>query len=260
MVTRLLVFIVMIGVLSGCARTRPVGRIEAELPSGFPGHAPSQIQSLVERSADSLRALRVRAALSLSTPERSGRFSADIRERRDDSLYISLSPGLGIEAARVLVTPDSVFLYDRMENQLTYGAIEEAGSLLPIPVDLGSLFQNLAGTLVPRVDAEWRVLADSTTYQLLSPDETRLYVVDPRIWRVIRYEERTLGGQLIEERIFSAFAPVEGIYVPQQLRFRRPFEESTVALTYRRLEVNPDGMSFDLNLRSDTRRNLVGAN
>lgn len=259
MVSRLLVLIVLLGVFAGCARTRPVGRIDAELPSEFPGHAPSQIESMVASAADSLRSLRVRAALSLSTPDRSGRFSAEIRERRDDSLYISLSPGLGIEAARVLVTPDSVFLYDRMENQLTFGSIEEAGSLLPIPVDLGSLFQNLAGTIVPRVDSEWTVTPDSVSYHLLSPDETRLYVVDPRIWRVIRYEERTTTGQLVEERIFYAFAPVGGIYVPQQIRFRRPLEESTVALTYRRVEVNPDGLSFDLNVRSDTRRNLVGA-
>lgn len=38
--------------------------------------------------------------------------SASIRMVRDTAIWMSLSPGLGIEAARVLLTPDSVFMQD----------------------------------------------------------------------------------------------------------------------------------------------------
>lgn len=257
-----LLWLILLSTLSslwGCGPARPVARIEAGLPAEFPGHALVQIESLVRASSDTLIGLRARASLSLATPQRSGRFSSEIRERRNDSLYIALSPGLGIEAVRILVTPDSVFLFNRIENELTYGSMLEAGGLIPIPVDLGSLFQNLSGTLVPVVGPAWTVTPIETTYQLMSPDRTRLYIVDPRIWRVIRFEQRTPEGELVEERVFSAFTEIDGVYVPQQLHFRRPLEESAVALTYRRVEVNPDGMSFDLNVRSDTQRVRIGS-
>ena len=247
--TRLALAVTLVAVsIGGCARTRPFTPAEAELPSAFPDHTLEQIQAQVRISGSDLQSMRARAALTLASPERSGRFSAEIREAGGDSLYMSISPGLGIEAIRVLVTPDSVFVYDRLDNRVRYGSSEEAAAVMPVPLSGEELARSLAGRVAPSTDVDWKIESDSAHYHLIHPAGTERYVIDPAFWRVIRYERRTANDQLIEERIFESYSDVEGHILPQRLVFRLPREEATVVLTYRDVDPNPGDLSFDLRV------------
>lgn len=42
---------------------------------------------------------------------------ANIRAKKDSAIWISLSPGLGVEAARLLIMRDSIFFMDRINNK-----------------------------------------------------------------------------------------------------------------------------------------------
>lgn len=254
----LLRYLLLVLLLAGCARTRAVTPGEAELPAGFPYHTAAQIQSAVRLSADTLYAFRAKASFAVDTPEQKGSFSADIRDRRGDSLYMSISPGLGIEAARVLVTRDSLYLYDRLKNRVTYGSLAAAGNLLAVPVTADDLFMNLLGLIAPEPGVAWQVEAVDAHYHLTAPDGTRRYVVDPARWRVVRFEARTPEGELLEERAFSDFDRFDGLYLPRRVVFRRPPERSTASLFYRSLELNPDALSFDLRISSSADRVPVG--
>lgn len=245
-------------VLSSCARTKPFTAAEAELPSAFPDHSIRQIERLLVERADTIPALRARAALSLTSPEQSGRFSSEIRQRGDDSLYLSISPGLGIDAVNVLITADSAFVYDRISNQVRFGSIDEADALLPIPIGGGALSRNLTGQVIPGLDEDWRIRADSAYYYLTSDASSELYVIDPALWRVVRYERRSESGELLEERLYESHAAVNGYVLPRRIVFRRPVEETTVVLTYREIDVHPTSMSFDLRVRQGARWTPVG--
>jgi hypothetical protein len=241
-------FLAGLAFLSGCARTRPVIPVDRELPAEFPGHTAAQIHQQILLSTDTLDAFDGRASFVLDTPARRGSFSAEVRAREGDSLYISISPGLGIEAARVLITPDSLFLYDRIQNEVTYGSLEDTGDLIGLPVAAEDLYRNLIGITVPEPDIPWEVVADDSLYYLSAAGGTVRYTVDPSIWRVIRYEERTPTGELIEERVFSEFDQIEGVPLPRRVLFRRPLEASTASLYYRSLDLNPASLSFDLRV------------
>lgn len=246
-------FLLVLVLVSGCARTRPFAPVEAELPASFPDHSLVQITGQIAAATEALTGLRARAAISIASPDRNGRFSAEIRERRQDSLYMSISPGLGIEAIRVLVTPDSVFVYDRIDNRVTYGSSQEAASLLPVPISGDALFQNIAGHVVPQVEPDWTVRAIDRHYLLESPSGMEYYTVDPALWRVVRYEVRSADGTVVEDRRFDDFVNVEGFLLPSRLEFHLPLQETTVILSYRQLEPNPVAMSFDLRIRDGAR-------
>ncbi len=86
--------------LFGCASPRPA--IDRAVPEGFPHHSLDQILLYLRSSGDTLTTYEARAAVSLRSPGGGGQFSAEMEARRDDSLFVSISPGLGIEAARAL--------------------------------------------------------------------------------------------------------------------------------------------------------------
>jgi hypothetical protein len=178
--------------------------------------------------------------------------------RRDDSLYLSISPGLGIEAVRLLVTPDSAFVYDRIDNRVRYGSSEDAAAILPVPIGMDVLASAILGRTVPDASVAWQVAAEDDRYVLTSPANDEQYVVDPTLWRVVSYERRDSAGRLVEERRFEDYSAVDDVVLPRRLVFQLPEEETTVVLTYRDIDVNPSGLSFDLRVRNDARWTPVG--
>ena len=157
---------------------------------------------------------------------------------------------------RVLVTPDSFYVYDRIKKRLTYGSRRSAAAALPAALTVEDIFGNLTGTLLPSPAVEWDVEPDSSYYHLTNARRT--YVVDPATWRVVRYEEHNRSGQLVDQRLFSAFDRFGDLYLPRRLVFRRPQEETTAALYYRDITLNPEQLQFDLRVSSSAERRLVG--
>ena len=243
---------------AGCAGPRGAADVRPELPANFPHHTLEQIQGqLRPPSVDTLKAFRARASVAIRSGDRNVNASADVRHRRGDTLYMTISPGLGIEAARVLVTPDSFFVYDRINKQLTYGSIAYASAFLPVPIEGDEAFLTLLGLAPPDTGVGWILEADSSYYLLHSPDDTRLAVIDPTIWRVVRYEQRTPEGDLVEDRRYSEYDRIEGVFLPRRIIVRRPQEQTNAILYYRDLDLDPGGLSFPFRVQDDVERILV---
>lgn len=239
--------------LYGCAGTKPP--LERDLPSNFPNHSAEQVLLNVQTADPAgLYTYRAKASIAIRTPDQSGQFSAEMQNRIGDSLFVSISPGLGIEAARALVTQDSFYFYDRLKNRLVYGSMDEAGTVLPQPFASKNLSANLLGLISPAADVSWRLRADSSYYYLTQPSGMITYTVDPAFWRVIRYTKRLEDGTLVEQRSFSEFDTYDGIVLPRKVEFRRPLEESRASIYYRSISINPDDLSFDLRVRDSTER------
>lgn len=63
----------------------------------------------------------------------------NLRVLKDSIIWVSLSPGLGIEAVRLMCTKDSVFLLDKINKSITSGKYEYLNRLWKIDVDYNSL-------------------------------------------------------------------------------------------------------------------------
>ncbi len=238
--------------LGGCARGPRLAE-RPELPDRFPYHSAEQIRYQLRLSLDTLRAFTGRASLQLHTPEGTDNLSATIAARRNDTLLIRLSPGWGIEAARLLITPDSVLLHDRLHHRLYFGVRTElAVRQLPLLTEHDP-FLSLLGALYPP-PGRWLVTADSAYYYLHDPDGLFRYVVDPARWRVVRYERYDLSGTLVESYRFEAFDRFGQVLLPRRLLLERPAVGMTMRLYYRTLELNPPTLQFSWNPDPRTRR------
>lgn len=242
---------------AGCSGARRTTDVRPDLPDAFPNHSLVQIRGHLTAAADTLTGFSAKASLALRTPDQSASVSATIQHRRADSLYMSLSPGLGIEAARALVTPDSFYVYDRLKKRLTYGSLAYAAAFLPVPLAGDDVLRSLLGLTVPEADVDWRVEPDSGFYHLTDPSGLRRYVVDPARWRVVRYEAHTPDGQLYDVREYAEFDRVEGLILPRRVVFERPLDDTRARIFYRDLDLNPETLSFSFSVSDDAERVLI---
>jgi len=268
--TRSLFFVALLALATGagCASSPP-REATGEVPEAYPNHSFDDIRQALVRGTDTLQRFTAEARLSLDTPEFDRSLSAGLRARRGatgDSLHLSLSQ-MGITAARILVTPDSFFVYNALENELTYGALSDAGGALPAPLRTGRAFENLLGLTAPRTGrGGWQVRPSTAEegnerYVLTSTgaDGTqRRLVVDPSRWRALRYTERSADGTLLDERAFSQFGRFSGLFLPRRVKLRQPPQSSSASIYYRTLTLNPPRLPpFELNVPDGAKRTLV---
>lgn len=245
-------------ILAGCSGAESTR--SRDLPTAFPNHSVAQMQQQIVVPTDTLLSYTAQARLVVDAPQRSGQFSTVVRQRRNDSLYMSLSPGFGVEAARMLVTADSFFVYDRINQRLAFGSVAAAQRRMPLPITSAEVFENMLGILAPDPGVPWQVEADDEYYYLTGPEGQRTYTIDPARWRVIRYEERTPDGTLNEVREFSDFNTVRGVALPRRLTLRRPQDEAFASIYYEEITLNPETLSFDLRVGDSVQRvPLLGA-
>jgi hypothetical protein len=244
--------------ITGCSGPRSAVDNRPDLPDAFPYHTLDQIQQqLRSHNLDTLYAVKARASLALHTPEQSGSATARMEHRRSDSLYMSLTGMLGIEGARVLVTPDSFFVYDRLKKQLNYGSLSFASAFLPAPLTGDDVFRNLLGLIYPDPRESWRLETDSAYYHLYDATGQFHYIVDPTVWRVIRYEERSPEGDLVESRTFTEYDVFDNVYLPRRIILQRPVDDTSISIYYRNLSLNPPQLSFALRVGDSVERVLI---
>lgn len=238
--------------LAGC-RSSSTMVLPDDVPSNFPNHSANQIVGLLVADTDTLSSFTAKASLAVRSPNESLSFSSDMSHRRGDSLYMSIKPALGIEAGRALVTADSFFVYDRIKKKLYYGDIENAGEHLPGPVSGDNVFGSLLG--LPDLNSgSWQVTADSIHYYLSDERRGESYTIDPRIWRVVRFERVDDMGDVIEYMAYSEFDSLDGFILPRKMIYEHLKEDKTASIYYRSLDLNPGSISFPFSASSSAER------
>lgn len=244
--------------LAGCSGPRAATAPRPDLPGAFPNHSLAQILQAVQPQPDTLSAFTAKASLSIRSPQQDGNVNADVASRRGDSLSMRVSvPGLGIEAARMLVTPDSFFVYDRIKKKVMYGSVAYANQVLPVPVSGDDAFLSMLGLPAPDADVAWTVEVQDEFYHLSAPAQGLSYLIDPARWRVVRFEARTPDGEVLEQRVYSEFDLFGGLYLPRRIFFSRPQDDTRVSLYYRDLTLNPDDLSISWSVSDSADRVLI---
>lgn len=105
--------------------------------------APTEIRPMQERSVQELmgkldsaefKAVWINAKASVSTIQDGSEtsFNITMRSKRDSIIWISISPLLGIEVARVMITTDSVKFIDRLHGKYQVGSFENINKILQL--------------------------------------------------------------------------------------------------------------------------------
>src|SRR5690606_21447957 len=129
--------------LAGCRAAKPVAETPVrELPPR-PAHELHEL--LLAGHAPDIRSYSAKADISLRTATESRSFKAHVRAVRDSAVWLSITPALGIEVARALVTRDSVKLLDKLHDSYWLGDTAQAQARFGMQPGLKLLQEALLG-------------------------------------------------------------------------------------------------------------------
>ena len=89
--------------------------------------------------------ISAKASVDADIVDDSKSFNVTLRLRKDSAIWVSINAILGVEAARVLITKDSLKLIDRIHNKFAIADYEYLADILHIKVDYKTLESLLLG-------------------------------------------------------------------------------------------------------------------
>ncbi len=89
----------------------------------------------MEKNKFNFSSLVCRAQVDAKTPKLSTGFTANIRIRKDSAIWVSISPALGIEVMRAVLTKDSVKFVDRLNKRFYVGDYNFINNALETDID-----------------------------------------------------------------------------------------------------------------------------
>jgi len=236
-------------VLIGCTSTR-TALVEVE-----DAVDPSEltIRSVISKvwehtPPDSLIAI---GDLAMKSPLYTGpEVRAEILHRRADTLLMIFRvPVLGFEAARLLVTQDSLFMYNRIAKQVFV-----ADTTHPVFLRIFRSRHAMAylfGYVRPTDPYGMKLELSQNGLILEDSLLNRSYTIDPQYWRVVHFAQRDDMGALIEGFYYNDFFQVGDTYFPRQIIYRNVPEQTNVILTYNRILVDPPLKPMGFHLPKD---------
>jgi len=238
-------------VFAGCA-TSLGSRIAGDTPDTFPNHSIEAVLTRLPAFPESLNRVKLEAQIAVASPETDGRFTAFVESRRNDTLFARIKFPMGIEGARVLITTDSAFTYDRIENVVYRGSSSQVKQLFPGSILSLDLIEQATGFVIPDPAVSWELQHDSTRYYIHAPDGAIRYSVDPVTFRIEHIQYRDTDGSISAQRWYLDYRSVKGVVVPTRTIFVQPALDTRLSMSLRALDTNPDVFHFDLGIRADT--------
>lgn len=159
------------------------------------------------------------------------------RIKKDSLTWISLSPALGIEAARILLSDDSVKFINRLNKTYFTGEYNLIDSLLNTTLDYSILEAMILGNELTQYDInKFRASIDGGLYRItiqerrkirkyLKTDEVSSKVLVQNIWlnpdnfKINKVELKELGDDNRKlEVIYMKYQEVDGILLPEEVQ------------------------------------------
>lgn len=94
-----------------------------------------ELQDKLDSAAFNLEYINAKAAVVLITDSNEVSFNISYRSKKDSVIWISVSPLLGIEVARLMITPDSVKMLDKIHNKYEATSFESINKMLQMKVN-----------------------------------------------------------------------------------------------------------------------------
>ena len=159
--------------ITGCTNMR---RLERGKPIRSEGSGGIIRKHLATQAEPDWAAMRLQVEADVDG-EHSG-FKVNARMRRDSALWLSITPALGVEAARLLLTPDSVFFYSKVPgNRFAYrGNFAAIDSLLGTEITFDMVQRILLGQGIGLLDEDSKYISkvDGREHLLISKYKRRV--------------------------------------------------------------------------------------
>jgi len=209
-----------------------------------------------------------KALASITANGKTNDLKINIRIKKDSAIWVSISAGVGIEAARVLLTQDSVMFLNRIDNTFFAGNYQFIRKMVNAQVDFDIVQALLTGNDFKWYDyQELKASIDNQSYQLESAHRRKLKkysklneeinVIYQSIWlnpvtfKIERIKIKEIKNENKKiDAFYSNFKTIDNQVLPMQYDITISAKEDVVIdATLIKAELNED-LSFPFNIPS----------
>jgi len=185
-------------------------------------------------------------------------FNGQIRIRKDSMIWLSLTPMLGIEAMRLMITQDSVKMINRLNNTYLVGDYNFINRFLNTNIDFDLLQAFLLGNdLQFYENGKFRATIDKGEYRLStmerrklkkfvrnSQENLKVFIqniwLDPQTFKITHADVKEIGRENTRlEASYGSFEEVEGQVFAKEMNYIIWAENTLrVQATFSRIGIN----------------------
>jgi len=200
------------------------------------------------------------------------KISGQIRIKKDSIIWMSLSPIIGIELARVLITPDSVKFINRMSNEYFVNNFDALNNMFKTAIDYNMLEAFLLGNDFRYYENDkFRISINNMQYLLSTvgrhklkkyskQENTKVLLQDiwvsPDIYKITKMSLNDVEANKKLEAIYSDFAKTEDKQLfSQKVKIEISAEKkTTIEIKYNKVIIDDTTITFPFNIPANYRK------
>ncbi len=187
------------------------------------------------------RALSGRASVQVSEPGHTERANVRFRSDRSQSLLL-ISNNLGIEGGRIYSDPDSVIVYNRIDQVAHKMSHEDAAWFYLNGIGAMNLIRMLHPFTAPD---QIGAIFESDDFFLVETQNGERHLLGRDRLVLRRTERLDVHPEAYSTFHFDNHAELDGYHLPRRIRILSYDGNSNIFLVIRALEVNPADLDFD---------------
>lgn len=188
---------------------------------------------------------------------------ANLRIKKDSVIWISLSPGLGVEVARIFITQDSISIIDKINKQYTITDFASISKKFDFDINYSLLESVVLGNLVTPYSDE--MIRKTEKFYSYENQFGNFHFLNSIGTKTHKLEKLMVQDTVSENSIYvnySEFQLVEDQTLPfaikAELTKGKPMETATkVDIAYNKAEIEKKPLKFPFNVPQKYERNQV---
>lgn len=174
-------------------------------------------------------------------------FEGFVRMKKDSAIWVSISPALGIEMFRILITPDSIKMLNRLNNTYFLGDFSYLNKLLQTDVDFDILQALVVGNDFTFYESEsFKARVYNNMYHLSTVNRRKLkkhikteadkqivliqdIYLNPETYKIKRLSVKMVQKEDRKLEVFySNFKTISSMLIPANLNFKIQAEKKLI--------------------------------
>lgn len=184
--------------------------------------------------------------------------TANIRVRKDSLIWFSLTPALGIEAARGVITKDSLVIVDRMNKTFSIFTLDELSEKFRFKLDYQLIESLFTGNSTPLVTESGKIKKEGDFFRILLSNgpitlEKHVNGISLKIEKLSMLDELTKNALVVNYGNFkplgeSTFANQTLILLTYRPKEGDPAQNTQINLEHNKADIESKKIKFPFNI------------
>lgn len=250
----IIIILVLVWTLASCKVKR------STLKKPLKEHGFNYLYEKLNENLVHFNTLNLKFSLDYCQGKSKTNLKGQLRIKNDSLIWVTFSPALGIEAARVLLTNDSIKFINRLNKSYFTGKYSLLDSLLNTTIEYSILQSMLLGNDLTQYDVgKFKASVDGNLYRITIRErrkikkyirkgeiETKVLVqniwLDPKTFRIRKIDIKELGNDSKKLLVtYSEYFEIEGQLFPKKIKIEITAEKNiSIDINYLKGQLNTE--------------------